>query len=401
MKNSITNNDTFLSYLKELPNYMTIFIVTILFATASPMLIEMSRTTGYSMGDLSLIFTFFTIGIVTGQLTSAFFNRKFRKITIIFFGYILIISMLILMANITNLYLFYTLYLLTGYTSGVIWIQATKYILENKIKNKDRLTSIFLIFNSLGYITAPFISSNLIKNGINWKYSYYILTVLAVIVLVLYIILKHDWREKNITPDEERISFKKIFHNHRLNVIFIFGCLLLFFYCVSEGVMVVWSPTYLRSEKLFDIQIASFAVSVFWMAVLAGRIIISFLAGKIKTNIIILALSILAVIAMSISIPLKTTYSTLIAIGFAGLGCSAIVPLGISSASTIYEKGRGILASLLFAIASMGTSVAPLITRSISRFNMTLSMTVAPLAIGVTVLVVFGKIIYENKSKEK
>ncbi len=401
MKNSITNNDTFLSYLKELPNYMTIFIVTILFATASPMLIEMSRTTGYSIGDLSLIFTFFTVGIVTGQLTSVFFNRKFRKITIIFFGYILIISMLILMANITNLYLFYTLYLLTGYTSGVIWIQATKYILENKIKNKDRLTSIFLIFNSLGYITAPFISSNLIKNGVSWKYSYYMLAGLAVIVLVLYMILKHDWREKNITPDEERISFKKIFHNHRLNVIFIFGCLLLFFYCISEGVMVVWSPTYLRSEKLFDIQIASFAVSVFWMAVLAGRIIISFLAGKIKTNLIILVLSVLAVIAMSISIPLKTTYSTLIAIGFAGLGCSAVVPLGISSASTIYEKGRGILASLLFAIASMGTSVAPLITRSISRLNMTLSMIVAPLAMGVTVLVVFGKIIYENRSKEK
>ena len=309
--------------------------------------------------------------------------------------------MLILMANITNLYLFYTLYLLTGYTSGVIWIQATKYILENKIKNKDRLTSIFLIFNSLGYITAPFISSNLIKNGISWKYSYYMLTGLAVIVLVLYMILKHDWREKNITPDEERISFKKIFHNHRLNVIFIFGCLLLFFYCISEGVMAVWSPTYLRSEKLFDIQIAGFAVSVFWMAVLTGRIIISFLAGKIKTNLIILVLSVLAAIAMSISIPLKTTYSTLAAIGIAGLGCSAIVPLGISSASTIYEKGRGVLASMLFAVASMGTSVAPLITRSISKLNMTLSMIVAPLAMGVTVLVIFGKIIYENRSKEK
>jgi FHS family glucose/mannose:H+ symporter-like MFS transporter len=401
MKSSITDNDTFLSYLKELPNYMTIFIVTILSATASPMLIEMSRTTGYSTGDLSLIFTFFTIGIVTGQLTSVFFNRKFRKITIILFGYALIIIMLILMANTTNLYLFYTLYLLTGYTSGVIWIQATKDILENKIKNKDRLTSIFLIFNSLGYIAAPFISSNLIKNGISWKYSYYVLALLPVLALVLYMILKNGWKEKILTTDEESISFRKIFHNHRLNVIFIFGCLLLFFYCISEGAMVVWSPTYLRSEKLFDIQTASFAISVFWIAVLAGRIIISFLAGKIKTNYIILILSLLAVIALSIFIPLKTTYGTLIAIGFAGLGCSAIVPLEISSASTIYEKGRGVLASLLFAIASMGTSAAPLITRSLSRLNLTLSMIVAPLAMGVTVLIVFGKIIYENKSKEK
>ena len=401
MKNSIASDDTFISYLKELPNYMTIFIVTIFFATASPMLIEMSRTTGYSIGDLSLIFTFFTVGIVTGQLTSVFFNRKFRKITIILFGYFLIISLLISMANITNLYLFYTLYLLTGYTSGVLWIQATKYILENKIKNKDRLTNIFLIFNSLGYIAAPFISSKFIENGIAWEYSYYLLAGLSVIILILYIILKHDWREKILTFDDERISIRKIFHNRRLNIVFIFGCLLLFFYCISESATIVWSPTYLRSEKLFDLQTASLAVSVFWIMVLVGRIIISFLAGHIKTNLMILALSTLAVIAMVIFFPLKTTYTTLIAIGFAGLGCSAIVPLGISSASTIYEKGRGVLASLLFAMASMGTSVAPLIIRSFSRINTTLSMIIAPLAMGLTVLTVIGKIIYEKRSKEQ
>ena len=136
MKIADTNNDTFISYLKELPNYMTIFMIPVLFMTAGPMLIEMSRSTGYSTGDLSLVFTFFIIGLVTGQLTSVLFNRKFRKIIIIFSGYILIIAMLVLLANIGHLYLFYISYLLTGYISGVIWIQATKYILENKIKKE-------------------------------------------------------------------------------------------------------------------------------------------------------------------------------------------------------------------------------------------------------------------------
>ena len=370
MKKDIKTGDTFLSYLKELPNYMTIFIVTVFFVVAGPMLIEMSRTTGHSTGDLSLIFTFFSTGLVAGQLTSVFFNRKFKKITIILFGYILIIVMMVLLANISNLYFFYILYLLSGYTSGVIWIQATKYILENKIKNKDRLTTIFLSFNPLAYMAAPFISSNLINNGISWRYAYYIMAGLAVIILALYMVLKHDWRGRILNPEEERIPFRKIFYNRRLNKIFILGALALFFYWISEAVIAVWSPTFLRSEKLFDIQTAGFAISIFWLAVLGGRIIISFLAGKIRTNFIILALAVLAAAAMSVFIPLKTTYGTLIAIGFAGLGCSAIVTLGISSVGTIYEKGRGVLASLLFAIASTGTSVAPLMTRSISRLNM-------------------------------
>ncbi|GAH53011.1 unnamed protein product, partial [marine sediment metagenome] len=55
------------------------------------------------------------------------------------------------------------------------WIQATKYILENDIKNKDRLITIFLNFYPIGHITAPFIASSLINNGINWRYSYVVM----------------------------------------------------------------------------------------------------------------------------------------------------------------------------------------------------------------------------------
>ncbi len=401
MKSAGTNNDTFLSYLKELPNYMTVFIVPVLFMTAGPMLLEMSRSTGYSTGDLSLVFTFFIIGLVTGQLTSVLFNRKFRKIIIILFGYIMVIAMLVLLANINHLYLFYISYLFTGYFSGVIWIQATKYILENKINNKDRLITIFLSFYPIGNIIAPFISSSIINNGINWRYSYYILAGMVVVVMVLFMIFKHDWRGRILNLDEEKIPFRKIFYKRRLNIIFIFGCLLLFFYGISEAVIAVWSPTYLRSEKLFDIQNAGLAISIFWLAILAGRIIISFLAGKIKANYIILALSILAVAAMSLFIPLKNANAILVVIGFAGFGCSAIITLGISSASTIYERGRGILATLVFAAVNLGAAAAPFITRLISRFNMAWSVIVAPLAMVVTALIIFGKIIYENRSKEQ
>ncbi len=224
---------------------------------------------------------------------------------------------------------------------------------------------------------------------------------MIVIVMALYMIFKHDWRRKILNLDEEKIPFRKIFYKRRLNIIFIFGCLLLFFYGISEAVIAVWSPTYLRSEKLFDIQNAGLAISIFWLTILAGRIIVIFLAGKIKANYIILALSILATVAMSIFIPLKNTYGILVAIGFAGLGCSAIVTLGISSASTIYEKGRGILATIVFAVVNLGAATAPFITRLISRFNMAWSVIIAPLAMGATALIIFGKIIYENRSRKQ
>ena len=68
---NLTNEkESFKDYLKEIPNFLTIFIVPLFFMTVSPILLEMSADTGISTGDLSLIITFYTIGTITGQLTS-------------------------------------------------------------------------------------------------------------------------------------------------------------------------------------------------------------------------------------------------------------------------------------------------------------------------------------------
>ena len=388
-------------YLLELPNYLTVFIFPIFFMTISPMLLDMSKSTGINPGDLSLIITFFMIGAILGQLTSVFYNRRFRKIVVILTGYILIVPFLIILSFIRNLFLFYLCYFLIGYLAGVIWIQATEYILENKIKNKDRLTTIFLSFYPSGNIIAPLISSSLIKNNLNWRYSYYIILVLVIIIIILYLILKLK-KADNITIEEkEKINLKEIFFNKKINLIFILGCLLLLFYAVSETVTATWSPTFFRIEKMFDIQMSSLAISIFWAAILSGRIIISFLAGRFKSNILILIISLLAFVSMISLILLKSKYEILIFMALAGLGCSGIITLGISSTTTVYEKGRGMLASIVFAVINLGSSVAPFITRFVSGYNMTLSITIAPIFMLLTSAIITIKIIYESKIMKK
>jgi MFS transporter, FHS family, glucose/mannose:H+ symporter len=383
-------------YLKEIPNYLTVFIVPIYFLTISPMLLEMSAGTGISTGDLSLIITFFTIGIILGQLTSMLFNRKFNRLTIITAGYILIILLLLSLSFVSGKVIFFMLYLLLGYVAGVIWIQSTGYILENRIRNKERLTTIFLSFYPLGSMTAPFIGSLLISNGLSWRYYYYIAAAAALVIMLLFLVLKRG-KGHITTGEEENIPLRKIFFNRNLNIIFIIGCFILFFYCFSEVIMAVWTPTFLRTVKSFDIQYAGLAVSIFWFAVLIGRLIVSVFAGKIKTNHILLSLSIIAIAAMIIFIPLDSVTASLIAVGFAGLGHSAIITLGVASAGTVYIMGRGILASIVFAAINSGTSLAPFITRYVSRAGMTLSVAMAPVFMGFALIFIILKMVYERK----
>lgn len=392
--------DSLIDYLAEIPNYLSWFIIPVYFTTASTMLLEMSRSFNISTGNMSLVFTFFTIGLVLGQLTSVIYNKKFKKVIIIVSAYSLIIPLLVVMGFARNLYLFYVLYCLVGYFSGVILIQTTKFVLENKIKNKDRIVTILFFFYPVGSLVAPFFASSLIRNKIDWHFSYFIMAGASFLILTLYVFIK--WRASRlIAEDSEKISFRQIFFDKRKNTIFVLGIVILFFYCISETVMATWSPTFLRAARQLDIKYAGLTVSIFWLGILVGRIIVSFFAGKRNSNKIMLFLSILAFFSLILFIVFRSTYATLATAALAGLGYSGIANMGVSSASTIYERGRGILATIIFAVNYVGISISPFLTRISSRFNMTFSIILAPIFMLLVFVVLIVKIAYEKKSQLK
>jgi predicted MFS family arabinose efflux permease len=388
--------DRFIDYLAEFPNYFTMFLIPVYFTTASTMLLEMSKYLNVGIANLNFIFTFFTLGLVAGQLTSVIYNRIFKKIIIITGAYSLIILFLIVLRFSSSLLMFYVFYFIIGYLSGVIQIQASKYILENGIKNKDRLMTIFLSAYPVGSLSAPFIASTLIKKNIDWRMSYVIMAILSVISVILYLTMKG--RRNNLAAEEEeKIPLRKVFFDKKRNMVFLLGLLILLFYCISETVISTWSPTFLRSTRNFDIRYASFSIAIYIISVLIGRAIIAVFAGKCRSNTIILFLSVLAFLSLLFFTFFKSTYASFISVFFVGLGFSGIITIGISSTSTVYEKGRGVLASIIFAVTNLGISIAPFLTGQASKYNMTLSVALAPIFILLLIVVLVIKIIYENK----
>ena len=341
--------ERFIDYLLEIPNFMSLFVIPIYLFTAGPMLIEMSKNLGISLGSLNLIFTFFTVGSVIGQLSSVLYNKKVKSVLIVIFFYLLIIAALVPLLFNKNLYVFYFLYLIIGYSAGVIFVQSAKSVLESSIPNKERLTTIMMFFYPLGRITAPFIASTLINNDYSWRFSYYIMIIITLINVILCFTLKLRYKGGTKVEAEPLLAFKKIFYDKRINMIFITGCILGMLYCVSETVMTTWLPTFLRTGRSMDIFYAGFSVSLFWFGILAGRIVVSIIAGKFKSNYIILILSVFAFAALLIFILAKSNYLILVFAAVSGLFFSGIPTLQTAITGTVYEKGRGILISIIFA----------------------------------------------------
>jgi len=362
------------------------------------MLLDMSKSTGIKATDLGIVFTFFTIGAVAGQLTSVFYNRKFSKIQVIVASYIVTVPLIVVAAFNSSLILFYIIYFVCGYTLGVVWIQANELILTSNVQNKERLVTIMLTFYPIGALVAPFISSSIIGSGLSWRFSYYVIIFIIAVNMALYIFIIGRRKGTSANLKDERLSFKEIFTDRKKNFILVLIFFAIIFYCSSETVISTWAPTFFRLERGLDIQSAGFLITLFWILIVIGRLISLFLAGKVESIRIMAILSMLAIVSISALIFIKTVYIIYILVVIAGLGYSALFPLLVSTGSTIYEKGRGVLATILFVASNIGVSSAPFITRYISAKNMLFSVGIAPVIMaGVFILMIVLMLIWPRK----
>jgi MFS transporter, FHS family, glucose/mannose:H+ symporter len=387
-------------YFLELPNFLSIFLFALFFLTASPILLEISKDTGYETGNLSLIFTLYTIGGITGQLTSVFYTRIFKRLNIILGGYFILLPITIILYFTRYLWIFYILYFIAGYIMGLIWIQANTNIFESPVNNKDRLITIALTFGPIGAFIGPIIASSIVKNNLNWRSIYWVLIFFIIINIVLFVFIT---RKRTYFSDynDTKVKISEIFKNKFSNILLLLISIAIITYCISETVISTWAPTFFRIARSFNVQSAGLIVSLFWISIIIGRVIVSSLTGRINSNHIMLGLSVVAIISTIFALHLDSNLLIFITIFIAGLGFSGLFPLLVSSGNKIFDRGKGFIATILFAASNIGVSLAPFLTKIISKNNLELSVFISVIFMVITFLLILlsyfiRRIIFKN-----
>ncbi len=360
-------------YLIESPNYLSNLLFATYFLLASPILLDISRDTGLDPGNLSLIFTLYTIGGITGQLTSVFYSRKFRRVNIIIFCFIILIPITAILFFTYSLIMFYVLYFLAGYLLGIVWIQANANVFESKVKNKDRIITIALTFYPIGAVFAPMVASSIVNSSLQWRYIYMVLIGIILTCIALYLIITRKIKYAE-GKEKQKFALKEIFENKTKNLLLVLISIAVIFYGVSEAVISTWSPTFFRMARSFEVGQAGFIGSLFFISIIIGRIIVSSVAGKVRNTTIMIILASIAVISASFSLVIGSNTLIFIGIFFTGLGFSGLFPLLLSEGNKVFDKGKDLIATILFASGNLGLSIAPFLTRTVSQYHLFLSV---------------------------
>lgn len=383
-------------YFIELPNFLALFTSAFFFSLTNPILIEVSESLNSSPENVILIVSFHMLGSCLGMVISPIIIKRIKKFYIFLVYYILLLPLIFTLISSNFLIVFYIIYFLTGYIFGTIFILVNFNMVESKIKNKNSVINLGHSFVAIGAILGPILAQSFISAGINWKFLYFFIISTIILNIVLFILLR---RKVDSSIPLKNNSIKIIFANKKTNYFLFLTTVTVFFYIIAEAVVITWSPTFLRLQKLFSPQNASFAVIVFWIGILLGRIFCSYLTYKMKSYFLLLILSTVSFTALFFLPFSNIMIISYFALFFIGLGFSGIVPLLISSTSSFFSEGKDLIITLLFLITQISYVVAPFIMRSISRINMVFSVGITIIFMGVVIILIFIRYLYHKHVK--
>lgn len=362
----------------------------------SPILIEISQRIDRNIENMGSIFSLFYGGFIIGSfLSSSIINYWGRKKTLSFFYFLLFISVLG-MAFIFNYPFLIVVFSLIGLSGGFIESQVSSIVLEVNKKNEGLFVNLTQVFFGIGAFIGPLLLTFIISKGIDWKYSYIILSLICLINFIYFLFINiTDTRLKKIRSSIK--TFKPVTLDK--GAVFFLLVFAIFFYVSAEMGLVIWFPTFLRLNKLFSSILASQVLSFFWLSFVAGRLLIGFLTKKVKILNILLVVTILSIPSILLGIYTENKFLIIFAFVLTGLLFSGIWPLIVSLGGLRYPSKRDFVVSILVMAGGVGGLFSPwLIGKVFSSLNLLFALNIIYIFLFFLIALIISLVIIDRKS---
>ncbi len=204
----------------------------------------------------------------------------------------------------------------------------------------------------LGTALAPALVALFIGLGLWWG-----LPLLAALMLagVLFVSLFLPLRADELSSSRAALNKK-----HDIPSLFWVFAAFVFLYGICETMNGNWASLYMKENLGTSPAAASFALTIFWSTVTAGRIFFAALAKWLPARLVgrVLSFVVLAAFLTLASLPRTSSLPGLIAFALAGFGCSTLLPLAISCGQQQLVSMNASVAAGLIAFYEMGYGLA-------------------------------------------
>lgn len=215
---------------------------------------------------------------------------------------------------------------------------------------------------SIGAFSFPILLTVLTRtNAGGWVYACYFMIAMGVLSWILYFLIpvSEPVEEKTEKKNDSGVGFFK-------EPLFYLCTFTLFFYLCAEQGVIGWLITYFVDTGLLSDALSQLMASVLWIMILAGRLTVAALSGKVKKEKLLFVMGIGFVGFFFWLLFSKSTVPIIIGIMGFGYSMAGIYPTTVSFCGRLIQK-YSMAWSFILTLASFGSILMPMIIGRIAE----------------------------------
>jgi FHS family glucose/mannose:H+ symporter-like MFS transporter len=253
--------------------------------------------------------------------------------------------------------------ILNGMGASILETAVASYVMELFVGRRAIYMSRLEVAFGLGALSMPAIASGLIAAGV-WRFA-------PVLVGGLALILAFLWQTVSVSLDPieeeeghkdaqtaEAPVFKGNFSKYSILMIFL---LMIFVYVGIEGSLNSFLPSVFTESIKTSPYLASLSTSVFWIAMLCGRLSIGWIVRRVSYERYLLGSILIGILFTLLLTQFQTLGMSYTLVFGLGLGMSAIYSITMVYANHTFPGMERLVTSSVTAFAGVGGAVFPFI----------------------------------------
>lgn len=374
--------------------YLTYFLSGIVILSFGAIMPELIAQKGLSYTLAGGLLTCLTIGNFLATVIYPILCTRIKEKYVTTALCLLYPIFLYLFTYVDNVLFLYISILLIGINRGIITLTNNRTV-NAAANNSPKHLNLLHMSYAVGALLSPFLIALLIKAGIGWEVLLRSIALVTIAIPILYFCMDSQLLSGKITTaaktPETKSYFKVLAYYLALGMVFS--------YMGLENTVSGWFETYLQKTGIMSETLATMMVSITWLMILIGRLIVAKLTDKFKTTTILFSITIIQFVAVVLLLNAHTSVAVVIALVLFGLGLAGIYPTLMAYTGGIVNNSN-LGMSILTGVGAVGGMVLPQLIGIVADsfgFNKAIML----MLINSIVLVVLGYISLKDWRRKK
>lgn len=240
----------------------------------------------------------------------------------------------------------------SGLGFGIMEVGTNSLLIVAGGERRSNLLNFAHLFFGVGSFITPVLAAHAVGAGVSWRLTFFVAGSVAAAVAAGWAFFE-AYDLAAVQPGENLSGSAA-----RSRSALVFASMLAVYVGTETGIG-GWLTKYMVTVREVTLTYAGNALSVYWLGLAGGRLVLSILSHRVREDILLVALTVVSAVAMCTALFVGQPMGVVVCAAFTGLGFSGIFPAVIALGGRSHPHDTAGVTGVMIAGAGLGGIVIP------------------------------------------